>query len=62
MLTALFLPRAVGVLHEATHLSASDWDELQHTIRHRVLRYFHRQGLLERHVTAPLDDAAHISG
>ena len=37
--------------HEATHLSASDWDELQHTIRHRVLRYFHRQGLLERHVT-----------
>ena len=37
--------------HEATHLSASDWDELQHTIGHRVLRYFHRQGLLERHVT-----------
>ena len=37
--------------HEATHLTASDWDELQHTIRHRVLRYFHRQGLLERHVT-----------
>ena len=37
--------------HEASHLSASDWYELQHTIRHRVLRYFHRQGLLERHVT-----------
>ena len=37
--------------HEAIHLTASDWDELQHTIRHRVLRYFHRQGLLERHVT-----------
>jgi len=37
--------------HEATHLTASDWDELQHTIRHRVLRYFHREGLLERHVT-----------
>ncbi len=27
--------------HEATHLTASDWGELQHTIRHRVLRYFH---------------------
>ena len=37
--------------HEASHLSASDWDELPHTVRHRVLRYFHRQGLLERHVT-----------
>ncbi len=37
--------------HEATHLTASGWDELQHTIRHRVLRYFHRHGLLERHVT-----------
>ena len=24
---------------------------LEHTIRHRVLRYFHRHGLLERHVT-----------
>ena len=34
--------------HEATHLTASDWDELQHTIRHRALRYFHRHGLLER--------------
>ncbi len=34
--------------HEATHLTASDWDELQHTVRQRVLRYFHRQGLLER--------------
>ncbi|MEE8551374.1 MAG: hypothetical protein V3T08_09005 [Gemmatimonadota bacterium] len=30
--------------HEATHLTASDWDQLQHTVRHRVLRYFHRQG------------------
>jgi len=28
--------------HEATHLTASDWDQLQHTVRHRVLRYFHR--------------------
>ena len=37
--------------HEATHLAASDWGELQHTVRHRVLRYFHRHGLLERHVT-----------
>ena len=37
--------------HEATHLSASDWDQLQHTVRYRVLRYFHRHGLLERHVT-----------
>ena len=37
--------------HEATHLTASDWDQLQHTVRHRVLRYFHRHSLLERHVT-----------
>jgi hypothetical protein len=37
--------------HEATHLTPSDWDPLQHTVRHRVLRYFHRHGLLERHVT-----------
>jgi len=37
--------------HEATHLQASDWDQLQHTVRHRVLRYFHRHGLLDRHVT-----------
>ena len=28
--------------HEATHLTASDWDQLQQTVRHRVLRYFHR--------------------
>jgi len=37
--------------HQATHLTASDWDELQQIVRHRVLRYFHRRGLLERHVT-----------
>ncbi len=37
--------------YEATHLTASDWDQLQRTVRHRVLRYFHRHGLLERHVT-----------
>ncbi len=37
--------------HEATHLTASDWDQLQQTVRHRVLPYFHRHGLLERHVT-----------
>ena len=35
--------------HEATHLTASDWDQMQHTVRHRVLRYFHRHGLLARH-------------
>ena len=33
------------------HLTASDWDQLQQTVRHRVLRYFHCHGLLERHVT-----------
>ena len=37
--------------HEATHLTASDWGELQHTVRHRVLRSFCRRGLLERHAT-----------
>ena len=37
--------------HEATHLTASDWGQLRQTARHRVLGYFHRQGLLERHVT-----------
>ena len=37
--------------HEATHLTASDWGELQHTVRHQVLRYFRRHGLLKRHVT-----------
>jgi hypothetical protein len=40
-----------GVFYEATHLRASDWGELQDTVRHRVLRYFQRHGLLERHVT-----------
>ncbi len=40
-----------GVFYEATHLTASDWGELQDTVRHRVLRYFQRHGLLERHVT-----------
>ena len=37
--------------YEATHLTAFDWDQLQHTVGHRVLRYFHRHGLLERYVT-----------
>ncbi len=27
--------------HEATHLTASDWGELQCTVRHRALRHFH---------------------
>ena len=44
-------PEGSVQFHEATHLTASNWDQLQHTIRHRVLRYFHRRGLLERHVT-----------
>ena len=44
-------PESSVQFHEATHLTAADWDELQQTVRHRVLRYFHRQGLLERHVT-----------
>ena len=44
-------PEGSVQFHEATHLTASDWGELQHTIRHRVLRYFHCHGLLERHVT-----------
>ena len=35
----------------AEALTASDRGKLQHTVRHRVLRYFHRHGLLERHVT-----------
>ena len=34
-------PEGSVQFHEATHLTASDWGELQHTIRHRVLRYFH---------------------
>ena len=44
-------PEGSAHFHEAIHLTGCDWDELQHTVRHRVLRYFHRQGLLERHVT-----------
>jgi len=44
-------PEGSVQFHESTHLTASDWDELQHTVRHRVLRYFYRHGLLERHVT-----------
>ncbi len=44
-------PEGSVQFHEATHLTASDWDELQQTVRHRVLRYFHCHGLLERHVT-----------
>ena len=30
-------PEGSVQFHEATHLTASDWDELQHTVRHRVL-------------------------
>ena len=37
-------PEGSVQFHEATHLTASDWDQLQHTVRQRVLRYFHRQG------------------
>ena len=44
-------PEGSVQFHEATHLTASDWEQLQQTVRHRVLRYFHRHGLLERHVT-----------
>ncbi len=44
-------PEGSVQFHEATHLTASDWEQLQHTVRYRVLRYFHRHGLLERHVT-----------
>ena len=44
-------PEGSVQFHEATRLTASDWNQLQHTVRHRVLRYFHRHGLLERHVT-----------
>ena len=44
-------PEGSVQFHEATHLTASDWGKLQHTVRHRVLRYFHRHGWLERHVT-----------
>ena len=29
--------------HEATHVTASDREQLQQTLRYRVLRYFHRQ-------------------
>ncbi len=49
----MFCEDAEGAVQfqEATHLAASDWGELQHTVRHRVLRYFHRCGLPERHVT-----------
>ena len=45
------IPRGSVQFYEATHLTAPDWDQLQHTVRHRVLRYFPRHGLLERHVT-----------
>ena len=44
-------PEGSVQFYEATHLTASDWDRLQQTVRHRVLRYFDRHGLLERHVT-----------
>ncbi len=33
---------------------------MQQTVRHRVLRYFHRHGLLEHHVTE-LDNGAPVS-
>jgi hypothetical protein len=44
-------PHGGARFHEATHLTPSDWQQLQQTVRQRVLRYFHRHGLLERHVT-----------
>ena len=31
-------PEGSVQFHEATHLTASDWGKLQHTVRHRVLR------------------------
>ena len=44
-------PEGSVQFHEAAHLTSSDWGDLQHIVRHRVLRYFRRQGLLARHVT-----------
>ena len=46
--------RGLVQFHEAADLTASEWNQLQHTVRRRVLRYFHRvptdggRGLLER--------------
>ncbi|MCH7856378.1 MAG: transposase [Gemmatimonadetes bacterium] len=31
-------PEGSVQFHEATHLTASDWNQLEHTVRHRVLR------------------------
>jgi len=33
--------------HEAAHLTPERWHELQHVVQRRVLRYFHRHGLLD---------------
>ena len=33
--------------HEATGLIPEHWHELQHVVQRRVLRYFHRHGLLD---------------
>ena len=34
-------------VREATLLQSEHWDELQHVVQRRVLRYFHRHGLLD---------------
>jgi hypothetical protein len=34
-------PKGSVQFYEATHLTVSDWDQLQQTVRHRVLRYLH---------------------
>jgi hypothetical protein len=37
--------------HEAACLQPRDWERLQVTVQHRVLRYFRRHGLLDEEVT-----------
>jgi len=37
--------------HEASCLQPPDWERLQITVQHRVLRYFRRHGLLDEEVT-----------
>ena len=44
----------VATFHEATDLRLEHWQVLQRPVQVRVLRYFHRHGLLEDTSTADM--------
>ena len=47
MLDGVFSRAVDGAVYEAAQLTPERWHELQYVVQRRVLRYFHRHGLLD---------------